>query len=162
MTIGDIHSTYLSMGRDDPAKKIEMEAAMSRSLGPVQIITAASSDPEMLTVKAARMLEGAGAVVFDDPALGPLARLTDEAVVLQVAPWDDIPGLVAALAREGLTVVRLASQADAAGVACEADALRAVGIPVGSVVAGAPCAPQPHRAHSWLDLAFPPLFAAAV
>ncbi|MBB6209547.1 hypothetical protein [Novispirillum itersonii] len=135
---------------------------MSRSLGPVQIITAASSDPEMLTVKAARMLEGAGAVVFDDPALGPLARLADEAVVLQVAPWDDIPGLVAALAREGLTVVRLASQADAAGVACEADALRAVGIPVGSVVAGAPCAPQPHRAHSWLDLAFPPLFAAAV
>lgn len=135
---------------------------MSRSLGPVQIITAASSDPDMLTVKAARLLEGAGAVVFDDPALGPLARLAEDAVVLQAAPWDDIPGLVAALAREGLSVVRLASLADAAGAACEADALHAVGVPVGSVVVGSPCAPAPRRSHSWLDLAFPPLFAAAV
>ncbi|WP_019645218.1 SAM-dependent methyltransferase [Novispirillum itersonii] len=135
---------------------------MSHSLGPVQIITAASSDPDMLTVKAARLLEGAGAVVFDDPALGPLARLADDAVVLQVAPWDDIPGLVAALAREGLAVVRLASQADAAGVACEADALHAVGIPVGTLGAAAACTPASRRPHSWLDLAFPPLFAAAV
>lgn len=135
---------------------------MSHSLGPVQIITAASSDPDMLTVKAARLLEGAGAVVFDDPALGPLARLADDAVVLQVAPWDDIPGLIAALAREGLAVVRLASQADAAGVACEADALHAVGIAVGTLGAAAVCTPASRRPHSWLDLAFPPLFAAAV
>lgn len=132
-----------------------------RPLGHVQIVTAASSDPDLLTVKAARVLEQAGAVVFDDPALGPLARLAGDAVVMQVAPWDDIPGLVAALAREGLTVVRLAAQADAAAVACEADALHAVGVPVGTVAS--PCArPMPQRARSWLDMAFPPLFASAV
>lgn len=151
------------MDGDAPARKDEMEAAMSRTLGPVQIITAASSDPDMLTVKAARVLEGAGAVVFDDPALGPLVRLAEDAVVLQVAPWDDIPGLVAALAREGLAVVRLVSQGDAAGVACEADTLHAVGVPVGCVTSGSSCGPAaPRRARSWLDMAFPPLFAATI
>lgn len=136
--------------------------------GTVHIVTAPSADPDLLTVKAARMLGQAAAVVFDDASLGRLARLAEGAVMHQVTPWDDIPGLLAALSREGLPVVRLVSAADSAQVAAEVDALHAEGIPVGCTGASDPCVgrsagggSRPARM-SLIELAFPPLFTAAV
>lgn len=147
-----------------------MTAFPAAATGTVHVISAASTDPDLLTVKVARVLERADAVVFDDVGLTDIARLAGNAVVHQVVPWDDVPGLLAALAREGLSVVRLVSAVTdghlASDIASEVDALHADGIVVACTAmpdGGCPSGPVAtlRRPRSLIELAFPPLFAAA-
>jgi uroporphyrin-III C-methyltransferase len=84
--------------------------------GVVWLVGAGPGDPDLLTVKALRLLQGADVVVHDrltpQPILdlaGPKARLIDvgKRKSHHTLPQDDINQLLVALAREGLTVVRL-------------------------------------------------------
>jgi uroporphyrin-III C-methyltransferase len=85
-------------------------------LGKVFLIGAGPGDPELLTLKAVRMLQAADAVVFDRLvsaevlALAPkAARRIDvgKAAGLHTLPQEEINALLVALAGEGLTVARL-------------------------------------------------------
>jgi uroporphyrin-III C-methyltransferase len=84
--------------------------------GVVHLVGAGPGDPELLTIKALRLLQSADVIVHD--------RLTPEAILVlarpdarmidvgkrksrHTLPQDDINQLLVALAREGLTVVRL-------------------------------------------------------
>ena len=84
--------------------------------GKVWLVGAGPGDPDLLTVKALRLLQSADVVVHDrlpPPALIELAR--PDARLIDVGkrksrhtlPQDDINALLVALGREGLTVVRL-------------------------------------------------------
>jgi uroporphyrin-III C-methyltransferase len=82
----------------------------------VWLVGAGPGDPDLLTVKALRLLQGADVVVHDrltpQPILnlaGPKARLIDvgKRKSHHTLPQDDINQLLVALAREGLSVVRL-------------------------------------------------------
>ena len=84
--------------------------------GVVWLVGAGPGDPDLLTVKALRLLQSADVVVHDrltpQPILdlaGPKARLIDvgKRKSNHTLPQDDINQLLVALAREGLTVVRL-------------------------------------------------------
>ncbi len=84
--------------------------------GVVWLVGAGPGDPELLTLKALRLLESADVVVHDrltpKPILdlvGPSARLIDvgKRKSHHTLPQEDINQLLIALAREGLTVVRL-------------------------------------------------------
>ena len=84
--------------------------------GVVWLVGAGPGDPDLLTVKALRLLQSADVVVHDrltpQPILdlaGPKARLIDvgKRKSHHTLPQDDINQLLVALAREGLTVVRL-------------------------------------------------------
>lgn len=84
--------------------------------GVVWLVGAGPGDPDLLTVKALRLLQGADVVVHDrlipQPILdlaGPKARLIDvgKRKSHHTLPQDDINQLLVALAREGLSVVRL-------------------------------------------------------
>jgi uroporphyrin-III C-methyltransferase len=84
--------------------------------GVVWLVGAGPGDPELLTVKAQRLLREAEVVVHDrlvPPAIlamaGPGARLIDagKRKSRHTLPQDDLNQLLVALAREGLTVVRL-------------------------------------------------------
>jgi uroporphyrin-III C-methyltransferase len=84
--------------------------------GVVWLVGAGPGDPELLTVKALNLLKAADVVVHDrltpPPILvlaGPNARLIDvgKRKNRHTLPQDDINALIVALAREGLTVVRL-------------------------------------------------------
>jgi uroporphyrin-III C-methyltransferase len=84
--------------------------------GVVWLVGAGPGDPDLLTVKALRLLQGADVVVHDrlipQPILdlaGPKARLIDvgKRKSHHTLPQDDINQLLVALAHEGLTVVRL-------------------------------------------------------
>ena len=84
--------------------------------GVVWLVGAGPGDPELLTIKALRLLQSADVVVHDrltpQPILdlaGPKARLIDvgKRKSHHTLPQDDINQLLVALAREGLTVVRL-------------------------------------------------------
>jgi uroporphyrin-III C-methyltransferase len=88
----------------------------TRREGVVWLVGAGPGDPDLLTVKALRLLQGADVVVHDrltpQPILdlaGPKARLIDvgKRKSHHTLPQDDINQLLVALAREGLTVVRL-------------------------------------------------------
>ncbi|RAI55189.1 uroporphyrinogen-III C-methyltransferase [Roseicella frigidaeris] len=85
-------------------------------LGPVHLVGAGPGDPELLTVRARRLLERAEAVVFDrlvSPevlALAPPAALrldVGKAPGRHRASQDEINALLVDLARSGLEVVRL-------------------------------------------------------
>ena len=84
--------------------------------GVVWLVGAGPGDPDLLTGKALRLLQGADVVVHDrlipQPILdlaGPKARLIDvgKRKSHHTLPQDDITQLLVALAREGLSVVRL-------------------------------------------------------
>src|SRR6185312_13419603 len=84
--------------------------------GVVWLVGAGPGDPDLLTVKALRLLQTADVVVHDrltpQPILdlaGPNARLIDvgKRKSHHTLPQDDINQLLVALAREGLMVVRL-------------------------------------------------------
>lgn len=84
--------------------------------GVVWLVGAGPGDPELLTIKALNLLKSADVVVHDrltpPPILalaGPSARLIDvgKRKNRHTLPQDDINALIVALAREGLTVVRL-------------------------------------------------------
>ena len=85
-------------------------------VGEVFLVGAGPGDPELLTVKALRLLKGADVVVHDrltpQPILdlaGPKARLIDvgKRKNRHTLPQDDINKLLVALALDGQTVVRL-------------------------------------------------------
>jgi uroporphyrin-III C-methyltransferase len=84
--------------------------------GIVWLVGAGPGDPELLTVKALRLLQGADVIAHDrltPPAILGLAR--PDARLIDVGkrksrhtlPQDDINALLIALAQEGLSVVRL-------------------------------------------------------
>jgi uroporphyrin-III C-methyltransferase len=91
-------------------------AGQGGRVGEVFLVGAGPGDPELLTVKALRLLQGADVVVHDRltprPILdlaGARARLIDvgKRKSRHTLPQDDINRLLVALALEGLTVVRL-------------------------------------------------------
>ena len=110
--------------------------------GTIYLVGAGPGDPDLLTLRAARLIERAGLIVHDglvDPAILALAR--PDARLISVAkqrskhtlPQDDINALLVREAREGRDVVRLKGgdpfvfgrggeemeAAVAAGIACE-------------------------------------------
>jgi uroporphyrin-III C-methyltransferase len=87
-----------------------------RVMGKVWLVGGGPGDPDLLTVKALRLLQGADVVVHDrltpQPVLdlaSPQARLIDvgKRKSRHTLPQDDINALLVALAKEGLKVVRL-------------------------------------------------------
>jgi len=92
------------------------DASRSARAGVVWLVGAGPGDPELLTIKALRLLGSADVVVHDrltpQPILdlaGPNARLIDvgKRKARHTLPQDDINALLVGLAREGLTVIRL-------------------------------------------------------
>jgi uroporphyrin-III C-methyltransferase len=90
--------------------------ALARSAGKVWLVGAGPGDPELLTLKAARVLALADVVVHDRlVSPGIIDLVPSSARRLYVGkrksshslPQDDVNDLLVALAREGLTVVRL-------------------------------------------------------
>jgi uroporphyrin-III C-methyltransferase len=85
-------------------------------MGKVWLVGGGPGDPDLLTIKALRLLQGADVVVHDrltpQPVLdlaGPQARMIDvgKRKSRHTLPQDDINALLVALALEGLMVVRL-------------------------------------------------------
>ena len=92
------------------------DGSRSDRAGVVWLVGAGPGDPDLLTVKALRLLGQADVVLHDrltpQPILdlaGPKARLIDvgKRKSRHTLPQDDINSLLVGLAREGLTVVRL-------------------------------------------------------
>jgi uroporphyrin-III C-methyltransferase len=84
--------------------------------GVVHLVGAGPGDPDLLTVKALRLLQAADVVVHDRLTPEPILRLARPGARLidvgkrksrHTLPQDDINALLVALAREGLMVVRL-------------------------------------------------------
>ena len=108
--------------------------------GHVALVSAGPGDPELLTVKALRLIGTADAILYDDLAAGPiLAHARPDARLIDVGKragrpsckQDVICAMLVDLAREGLSVVRLKS-GDAAifgRLEEELVALRAAGVP---------------------------------
>ena len=97
-------------------KRLVVLGATSARDGVVWLVGAGPGDPELLTVKALRLLQRADVVVHDRltpqavlDLASPSARLIDvgKRKSRHTLPQDDINLLLVALAREGLTVVRL-------------------------------------------------------
>jgi uroporphyrinogen III methyltransferase/synthase len=95
---------------------MSFETAASSKLGTVYLVGAGPGDPELLTLKASRLIGSADAIVHDylvSPAILALARPGAEHVFVGkkgggfCCPQRDIEGTLIRLAREGKTVVRL-------------------------------------------------------
>ena len=92
------------------------ERGAVRPVGKVWLVGAGPGDPELLTLKAARLIREADVIVHDrlvDPAVLDLAARAARRIYVgkqkarHALPQDDINDLLIALAREGLSVVRL-------------------------------------------------------
>ncbi len=109
-----------ALAAGEEAARAELEAMLAESTGAapgfVHLVGAGPGDPELLTLKARRLLHGADVVVHDrlvPPAILELARR--EATIVEVGKtgygpsWKqaDINALLVARARAGATVVRL-------------------------------------------------------
>lgn len=117
-------------------------------VGTVTVVTAVSGDPDLLTLKAVRALQGCDVIVHDRTAPAgvlDLGRREAERVVADAAP-QAAAHRVAELARAGRSVVRLA--ADPAATALEIDLLRVMGIrPIRMASVEAPDAPPARTPH---------------
>jgi uroporphyrin-III C-methyltransferase len=135
-----------------------------KGVGKVWLVGAGPGDPELMTLKALRLLKSADVVVHDrltPPAIldlaGPDARLIDagKRKSRHTLPQDDINRLLVALALEGLEVVRLKGgdpfvfgrggeeleACRAAGVECQV----VPGVSAGLAAGAAAGAPLTHR-----------------
>ncbi len=92
------------------------ESASRPSAGKVWLVGAGPGDPELLTLKAARVLQAADVVVHDRLVAAEILDLVPAGArrlyvgkqkARHALPQDDINTLLIGLAREGLTVVRL-------------------------------------------------------
>ncbi|MEX3007852.1 uroporphyrinogen-III C-methyltransferase [Hoeflea sp. TYP-13] len=112
-----------------------------KNLGRVFLVGAGPGDPELLTLKAVRMLRGAEAIVYDRLVSKEVLELVPSAARMipvgkapksHPVPQERINEILVELAREGLSVVRLkGGDPSIFGRGCEeAQALNAAGIPV--------------------------------
>ena len=109
------------MARSPTSKRVRQLVALTgqgpaRAVGEVWLVGAGPGDPELLTVKALKVLQRADVVVHDglvSPAILDLAPAAAQRLsVAKRKSWhsyaqDEINRLLVAFAREGLTVVRL-------------------------------------------------------
>jgi uroporphyrin-III C-methyltransferase len=99
-----------------PAKRLVVLKGRTGRAGVVWLVGAGPGDPDLLTVKALRLLQSADVVVHDRLTPAPILALANPAARLvdvgkrksrHTLPQDDINRLLVALARDGLSVVRL-------------------------------------------------------
>jgi uroporphyrin-III C-methyltransferase/precorrin-2 dehydrogenase/sirohydrochlorin ferrochelatase len=93
-----------------------MTESLAPSTGEVWLVGAGPGDPELLTVKAARLIAAADAIVYDNlvgPGIIELARADAERIYAgkkaadHALPQEEINALLVRLARQGKSVVRL-------------------------------------------------------
>jgi len=151
----------------DTARRYAARPKTGREPGKVFLVGAGPGDPELLTLKAARVLREAEAVVFDHlvgegvlELLNPAARriYAGKEAGNHSLPQDQINSLLVELAREGLKVVRLKGgdpfifgrggeemeELLASGIACEV----VPGITAASGISACTGMPLTHRDHS--------------
>ena len=99
-----------------PLKKDRMNTTATLEPGKVWLVGAGPGDIELLTLKAARLIAAADAIVYDNlvgDGIVDLARPTARLIYAgkesskHTLPQDDINRLLVDLAREGLSVIRL-------------------------------------------------------
>lgn len=105
-----------SRPKTDRKRLVALGGGASRPIGQVHLVGAGPGDPELLTLKAARLIGQAQVIVHDGLVsreildfAAPDARLIDVAKrkSRHTLPQDDINALLVALALDGLNVVRL-------------------------------------------------------
>ena len=154
----------MSVPRSDSLVPLSGGASAPGRMGVVRLVGAGPGDPELLTVKAVRLLAAADVVVHDRlVSEGVLALIAPRARRLYVGkrrsqhsvPQAEVDALLVALAREGLEVVRLKGgdpfvfgrggeemlACRAAGVPCEV----VPGITAAQAVSALAGAPLTHR-----------------
>jgi uroporphyrin-III C-methyltransferase / precorrin-2 dehydrogenase / sirohydrochlorin ferrochelatase len=120
-----------------PARSFAIASAV---VGKVYLVGAGPGDPDLLTVKATRLLAGAGVVLHDDLVPQSILNLANkQALIMSVGKrcgrkkvtQEEIHGLMIEAARRGLAVIRLKSGDPMifGRAAEEIDALREAGVP---------------------------------